>query len=44
MEDRGTELQKVRVDSAGKHLHRKWPKQMGWLSEDTLEMIEQKPR
>ena len=33
---------KVIVNSVEEHLHRKWPKQKKWISEGTLEMIEEK--
>ena len=42
MEERCKKLQKVVVDLAEEHLHRRrWPKKK-WISEGTLEMIEEK--
>ena len=42
VEERWKELQKAVVDSAEEHLHRRRPKQKKWISEGTLEMIEEK--
>ena len=42
VKDRWKELQKAVVESAEQHLHRRQPKQRRWISENTLEKIEQK--
>ena len=43
MVERCKKLQKAVVDLAEEHLHRRrWPKKKKWISEGTLEMIEEK--
>ena len=42
VEERLKELRKVVVNSVEEHLHRKQPKPKKWISEGTLEMMEEK--